>query len=150
MLKRFLTQSLIILLLTAAAGGIDYQVVHLTAPQQKNSQDLKESILWISPEDKIMRSPNTVYLDARTQDEFNQSTIPNAIHLSLDNWQDGFDQLMTVYEPEQNLLVYCGGYGCQASHKVAKRLKEAIQLKTIYVLQGGFPAYQDHQKGGRR
>ena len=67
--------------------------------------------------------------------------IPGALPLT----EEGFETAFTQIEPELrsrfDIVVYCSGYGCEASHIVARRLRE----KGIHtaILGEGWPAWTD-------
>ncbi len=46
------------------------------------------------------------------------------------------------WEPDGKVVVYCSSLSCQASHEVARRLREKMNLPNVYVLQGGWEAWQ--------
>lgn len=82
-----------------------------------------------------------LFLDARPVANYEMSHIPNAVPLP----EDDFDRHFTAIEPRLrsrfDAVVYCAGYGCEASHLVAERLK----AKGIHVaiLNEGWPAWTD-------
>jgi rhodanese-related sulfurtransferase len=93
-----------------------------------------------------------VFLDARPADFFEMGHVPGALPLP----EPDFDRAFAALEPRLrrhfNLVVYCAGYGCEASHIVAGKLRE----KGIHaaILDEGWPAWTDAgypvEKGGRR
>ena len=56
-----------------------------------------------------------------------------------------FDRAFTALEPRLrasfDVVVYCSGFGCEASHLVARRLKE--RGIPAVVLSEGWPAWQE-------
>ena len=82
-----------------------------------------------------------LFLDARPVANYEMSHIPGAVPLP----EDDFDKHFSVLEPRLrssfDAVVYCAGYGCEASHIVAERLK----AKGIHVaiLNEGWPAWTD-------
>ena len=82
-----------------------------------------------------------LFLDARPPDFWKMSHIPGALSLP----EDDFDRVFAELEPRLrhhfNLVVYCSGYGCEASHIVARKLRE----KGIHaaILNEGWPAWTD-------
>ena len=69
------------------------------------------------------------------------SHIPGALALP----EDDFDRAFTALEPRLrasfDVVVYCSGFGCEASHLVARRLKE--RGIPAVVLSEGWPAWQE-------
>lgn len=80
-------------------------------------------------------------LDARGVEFYEMGHIPDAIPLP----EEDFDRAFAALEPRLrstfDIVVYCSGFGCEASHIVAHRLKEkGIQAA---ILIDGWPAWQD-------
>lgn len=82
-----------------------------------------------------------LFLDARPPDFYRMSHVPGALSLP----EDGFDAAFARLEPRLrrhlDVVVYCGGYGCEASHIVARKLKERGIPAAI--LHEGWPAWQE-------
>lgn len=89
----------------------------------------------------------TVWIDARPEDEFAQNHIPGAILLNEDKWNELLPQLLAVWTPDKNVVVYCSSLSCNASREVAKKLRESVQLKNsegkncVFVMEGGWEAW---------
>ena len=92
-------------------------------------------------EAKTRLDRGALFLDARPSDFHKMSHIPGALSLP----EEGFDKAFAALEPRLrthfNLVVYCSGYGCEASHIVARKLRE----KGIHaaILNEGWPAWTD-------
>jgi rhodanese-related sulfurtransferase len=82
-----------------------------------------------------------LFLDARPVAFYEMSHIPGALPLP----EDDFDRAFTKIEPRLrssfDIIVYCSGFGCEASHMVARRLKE--HGIPAVVLAEGWPAWTD-------
>jgi rhodanese-related sulfurtransferase len=82
-----------------------------------------------------------LFLDARPLDFWKMSHIPGALSLP----EEDFDRVFGALEPRlrqtYNIVVYCSGYGCEASHVVARKLRE----KGVHaaILNEGWPAWND-------
>ena len=92
-------------------------------------------------EAKARLDRGALFLDARPRDFWTMSHIPGALSLP----EEDFDQAFAAEEPKLratfNIVVYCSGYGCEASHVVARRLREkGIQAA---ILSEGWPAWTD-------
>ena len=94
-----------------------------------------------APEAKARLDRGALFLDARPVDFYNMSHVPSALPLP----EPEFDKYFAALEPKLrstfNIVVYCAGYGCEASHVVARRLRE----KGIHaaILNEGWPAWTD-------
>jgi rhodanese-related sulfurtransferase len=106
---------------------------------------------FVKPGDQIEEIPpaearrrldhQALFLDARPRPFYDMSHIPGALPLP----EDDFDRAFAAIEPKLrstfDIVVYCSGYGCEASHNVTRTL----QQRGIHgvVLQGGWPDWTD-------
>ncbi len=84
-------------------------------------------------------------LDAREEEAFAQKHMPGAIHLSGQKWDDELPTFLGAWQPESPVVIYCNGQSCGASKLVALRLLNDLPAANIYVLKGGFPAWEAFQ-----
>ncbi|HXK09417.1 MAG TPA: rhodanese-like domain-containing protein [Vicinamibacteria bacterium] len=82
-----------------------------------------------------------LFLDARPRDFWRMSRIPGALSLP----EEDFDRALAQVEPRLRrasaIVVYCSGYGCEASLVVARKLRERGYAAAV--LDEGLPAWQD-------
>jgi rhodanese-related sulfurtransferase len=94
-----------------------------------------------APEAKRLLDGGALFLDARPRDFWRMSRIPGALSLP----EDGFEPAFRALEPRLRragaIVVYCSGYGCEASHLVARQLRERGFAAAI--LDEGLPAWED-------
>ena len=82
-----------------------------------------------------------LFLDARPVANYKMSHIPGALPLPEDDFDRHFAAVEARLRSSFDTVVYCAGYGCEASHIVAARLQErGIQVE---VLKEGWPAWTD-------
>jgi rhodanese-related sulfurtransferase len=129
-----LRQWLFLALLVFAGAGVSAMMVSprhngLLAAEEitfESAQGLS-SVLWV---------------DARNAGDFERGHIPGAVSLNEDNWSQAIAHVLSAWQPENVVVVYCGGATCAASHAVAARLRGAeYQLSPVYVLRGGWEAW---------
>ncbi|TAL30143.1 MAG: rhodanese-like domain-containing protein [Spirochaetes bacterium] len=103
-------------------------------------------IVLISPaEAKLKYDGRTaLFVDARDPAEFGGNRVPGALgipaepdSLSLQGIKLHFDRLQGPRE----LVIYCAGGSCESSETLARRLIRMGYTRTIYVLEGGLPAW---------
>ena len=92
-------------------------------------------------EAKARLDRGALFLDARPADFHKMSHIPGALSLPEETFDKSFAELEPRLRGTYNLVVYCSGYGCEASHVVARKLRERGFPATI--LDEGLPAWQD-------
>jgi len=80
-------------------------------------------------------------LDARPVDFYRMAHIPGAYPLPEDKFDEHFARLEPRLRSHFDIIVYCSGYGCEASHIVSRKLKERGVPAAI--LHEGWPAWQE-------
>ena len=136
MIARALRQ-LALLLALALAPAIVSGAIQLTwqkpAALAENEVTLATAQAW---GDKI------VWVDARPRAKFEREHIPGAVLLNEDEWVRLVGPFLDEWEPGKNIVVYCDGGSCDASHAVAKRIKEELQVESpVWVLHDGWDAW---------
>ncbi|MGH2664369.1 rhodanese-like domain-containing protein [Flavobacterium sp.] len=83
---------------------------------------------------KLQSDENAVILDVRTEDEWNDGIIPNAINIDIYKGQ-GFIYQVEELDKSKNYYVYCkaGGRSAQACSIMSQ-----MGFETTYNLMGGF------------
>ena len=79
--------------------------------------------------------------DARPRDFWKMSRIPGALPLPEDDFDRAFGEAEERLRRASGIVVYCSGFGCEASHIVARKLKE--KGGPAAVLNEGLPAWQE-------
>ena len=112
--------------------------------EHKGFQDLvadaKKKITEISPTDaaaKAKSSSDTVIVDVREKDEFDESHIPDAVHMSR-----GMVELEVEDKfPDRNttIICHCGGGGRSA---LAAESVQKMGYKNVRSMAGGFKAWK--------
>jgi rhodanese-related sulfurtransferase len=82
-----------------------------------------------------------LFLDARPRDFWRMSRIPGALPLPEEEFDRGFREAEERLRRASGIVVYCSGFGCEASHVVARKLRERGLIAAI--LDEGLPAWQD-------
>jgi rhodanese-related sulfurtransferase len=82
-----------------------------------------------------------LFLDARPVDFYELGHIPGALPLPENKFDEYFAKLEAQLRSSLDIIVYCSGFGCEASHMVARKLKEKGVPAAI--LHEGWPAWTD-------
>ena len=82
-----------------------------------------------------------LFLDARPLAFYEMSHIPGALPLPEEDFDRSFAKLEPRLRASLDVVVYCSGFGCEASHIVARKLKE--RGIPAVVLADGWPAWTD-------
>ena len=88
--------------------------------------------------EKLQADNNAVILDVRTEDEWNDGIIPNAINIDIYKGQ-GFIYQVEELDKSKNYYVYCrsGGRSAQACG-----IMNQMGFETTYNLMGGFSEWE--------
>jgi rhodanese-related sulfurtransferase len=90
---------------------------------------------------KARLEKGALFLDARGIDYYRMGHVPGALPLPEDDFDRAFATLEDTLRRRFDIVVYCSGYGCEASHIVARKLRErGIE---VAILLEGWPAWTD-------
>ena len=81
------------------------------------------------------------WVDARKRAEFEDEHIEGAVLLNEEEWESLVNGFLDAWEPEEHVVVYCDGGGCEASHEVARRIRAELKIEDVWVLKGGIKAW---------
>jgi rhodanese-related sulfurtransferase len=90
---------------------------------------------------KALLDQGALFLDARPRDFWRMSRIPGSLPLPEEDFDRGFVEVEPRLRRASGIVVYCSGFGCEASHIVARKLRERGFIAAI--LDEGLPAWQD-------
>ncbi len=90
---------------------------------------------------RVELDKGTLFLDARPRPFYEMEHIPGSLPLPEDEFDTAFAEIEPRLRAELSVIVYCSGYGCEASHIVARQLKERGVAARI--LHEGWPAWLD-------
>ena len=85
---------------------------------------------------------DAVFVDVRSAFTYEAGHIPGALHLSFYVSTAHLREVLASYPADSRVITYCSGSGCQSSSTLAKRLVEESVRDEVYVLTGGWPAWQ--------
>ena len=93
---------------------------------------------------------SVIWVDARPDNEYEQDHVPGAIALNEDRWNELLPQFLAAWSPEKKVVVYCSTQSCNLASDVARRLRGEMQLKDVFILQGGWEAWLKENKTLKR
>lgn len=82
-----------------------------------------------------------VFLDARSQFEFEQGHIQGALNLPPREFASQYQDIKPHLAGKDAIITYCDGERCPLSHALAEHLRGA-GLKNVYVLKNGWGLWQ--------
>jgi rhodanese-related sulfurtransferase len=92
-------------------------------------------------EAKAWLDEGALFLDARPRDFWRMNRIPGAQPLPEDEFEPALVEIESRLRTAPRIVVYCSGYGCEASHVVARQLRE--RGFPAVILDEGLPAWED-------
>ncbi|MDB6150147.1 MAG: rhodanese [Chthoniobacter sp.] len=120
-------------LLPAVPSGISQLTILRGADTKSGQVEMATVQSW---GDKVL------WVDARAKSSFDKDHIPGAVPLNEDEWDALVPAFLDAWQPENPVVIYCDRDGCDASEAVARRLREELQLDNVWVLKGGWRAWQ--------
>jgi len=139
--KQVLRQSFLLALI-ALLPAIGSSAFHLTQPGWDPSALQPGEILLSSV---VAFNQPVLWVDARSQGQYEKDHVPQAVLLNEDDWERQFSAVVQRWQTGQPVVVYCDSQECQASRSVAKRLRES-GIAPVYVLKGGWQAWLDRKR----
>lgn len=126
-------QILLILALATFGAGLQGLI-------QGRPAGAEETDEWAVTVSAALAMDGALWVDARSQEAYDQSHYPGAVFLNEDNWDTQLGVLLGAWEPGQAVIVYCDGDGCASSRKLAERLRTELGLEPVYWLVDGWEA----------
>ena len=101
--------------------------------------DAKKKVTEISPTDAASKtkSSNTVIVDVREKDEWDEQHIPDAVHMSRGMLE--FEIEDKFPDREMTIICHCGGGGRSA---LAAESLQKMGYKNVRSMAGGFKAWK--------
>lgn len=89
---------------------------------------------------------NFIWLDVRSEADYSEAHIPEALHFDSAEWDQSLIALMDTWGPQPRpIIVYCSSESCDSSEVIANRLRDALQAE-VYYLKGGWAAWSSANK----
>jgi rhodanese-related sulfurtransferase len=92
---------------------------------------------------EIFDTGQSVFVDARPLDNFNEGHIQGAYPLPIGSFEDGIEQFYETYPFSTHIVTYCTGRECLDSHELAQFLMD-IGYNDVRVFIDGYPAWEEN------
>ena len=96
---------------------------------------------WIPDARKIFDDGDTLFVDARSRDDYESGHIPGAISLPVGQFNKQLESFLNQYPPDQPIVTYCSGRTCEDSHQLARLLTDA-GFNEVRIFIDGFPGWE--------
>jgi len=127
-LRSLLIKSLALVLASAALGVFSNTVssrgIPLLGPVPR--PPVADGIRQIGLEEahRLFDGRSSVFVDARSPEQFRKGHIPGAHLLTLDSFQESVSAFLDLIPEDTTLVTYCDSEGCGSSREVAELLVE--------------------------
>lgn len=90
---------------------------------------------------KIFYDGDTLFVDARSTEDYENGHIPGAISLPVGQFDEQIESFLNRYPPDQPIVTYCSGRTCEDSHHLARLLVD-VGFSEVRIFIDGFPGWQ--------
>ncbi len=90
---------------------------------------------------KIFYNDDTLFVDARSKEDYESGHIPGAISLPVGQFDEQIESFLNRYPPDQPIVTYCSGRTCEDSHHLARMLSD-VGFSEVRIFIDGFPGWQ--------
>ena len=97
-----------------------------------------DSVAWAK---SIFDKGDVLFVDARSQNDYDNGHISGAISLPLGQFEAGIESFLNRYPPEQPIVTYCSGRTCEDSHILAQALSD-VGFTNVRVFIDGFLGWE--------
>lgn len=120
----------------AMVGAVAIFLFHPRMPAWFEVNEVVENEITLSEVRDL--DGEVVWVDARTEKDFESGHVEGALLLNQEAWADLMWKHREVIEglQETPVIVYCDGKRCKRSSEVADRLRTEMGLSSVYVLKG--------------
>ena len=107
-------------------------------PAEGKKPEEIDSVIWAK---EIFDKGHVLFIDARSQDSYEQGHIQGAVSLPLGQFDEKIDYFLSRHALDQPLITYCSGRTCEDSRHLARLLSEA-GFTDVRIFIDGFPAWK--------
>ena len=125
----------------ALVGQWDTAKGVITASPSGAAEGKPQEIDSVARAKEIFDKGNVLFVDARSQDIYEDSHIPGAISLPVGRFDERIESFLNRYPPEQPIVTYCSGRTCEDSHDLAQFLSD-VGFTNVRIFIDGFPGWE--------
>ena len=106
------------------------------------SEDWKpEEINSVARAKEIFDNGNVLFVDARSQDNYEDGHIPGAVSLPVGQFDEQIESFLDQNSPDRRIVTYCSGRTCEDSHNLARLLSD-VGFTHVSIFIDGFPGWE--------
>jgi rhodanese-related sulfurtransferase len=100
-----------------------------------------EEINSVARAKEIFDNGNILFVDARSQDNYEDGHIPGAVSLSVGQFDEQIESFLNRHSSDTRIVAYCSGRTCEDSHNLAQLLSD-VGFTHVSVFIDGFPGWE--------
>jgi len=142
--KNITFQVTLICCLSCATGLIYNELTLRGLPLLHNAAVFPEGTeLSLNQVYQVYRAGNAVFIDTRSETEFRNGHIRNAVNVPSAATREEIMNFLHVLEKDEEIIVYCSSKHCDSARRLAGLIKY-IGYKKVNVFTDGFDMWREH------
>ncbi len=125
----------------ALVGQWDTSQGVITASPSGTEEEKPEEINSVARAKEIFDNGNVLFVDARSQDNYEDGHIPRAVSLPVGQFDGQIESFLNQHPPDALIVTYCSGRTCEDSHNLAQLLYD-VGFTNVRVFIDGFPGWK--------
>jgi rhodanese-related sulfurtransferase len=133
--------------LAGVVAGADALVLRPPAPtapkpasQEGEPTPASTNALTLEDVRLAYESNGVFFIDARPVSQFTEGHVPGAFHIDVEAFRQGRPDVLEFLPVDAEIIIYCGGGECDASHMV-ERMMRSHGYEKLRIFEEGFPAW---------
>jgi rhodanese-related sulfurtransferase len=126
---------------TLSPRGISLVGMWDTADLAEDPAGQPKIIESVASAKSIFDKGDALYVDARSQNDYENGHIPGAVSLPMGQFEAGIEFFLNRYPPEQPIVTYCSGRTCEDSHDLAQALSD-VGFTNVRIFIDGFLGWE--------
>ena len=100
-----------------------------------------EEINSVAQAKEIFDNGNVLFVDARSQDNYEDGHLPGAVSLPVGQFDEQIESFLNQHSTDARIVTYCSGRTCEDSHNLAQFLSD-VGYTHVRVFIDGFPGWE--------
>jgi rhodanese-related sulfurtransferase len=125
----------------ALVGQWDTSQGVITASPSGTEEEKPEEINSVARAKEIFDNGNVLFVDARSQDNYEDGHILRAVSLPVGQFDGQIESFLKQHPPDAFIVTYCSGRTCEDSHNLAQLLYD-VGFTNVRVFIDGFPGWK--------
>ena len=125
----------------ALIGQWDTSKGVITANPKGPEEWKPEEINSVARAKEIFDNGNVLFVDARSQDNYEDGHIPGAVSLPVGQFDEQIESFINQHSTDTRIVTYCSGRTCEDSYHLAQFLSD-VGFTHVRVFIDGFPGWE--------